>query len=81
MSKSQFNKSLGLFIKSKRLGLNMSQSDLAAKLGNNAQNVSRLERGEVTPTLYWFFNLAEAFEQSPNSLFNEMEKAISKGKK
>lgn len=81
MDKSQFNISLGSFIREKRLALNMSQSDLAAKLDNNFQNVSRLERGEVSPTLYWFFKLAVAFEVDPNLLILEFEKFLSKKKK
>jgi len=81
MDKSQFNIDLGAFVKDKRKELKLSQSDLAAKVGNNAQNISRLERGEVSPTLFWFFKLAEAFEQDPNSLILELEKRISKKKK
>ncbi|MBS1638849.1 MAG: helix-turn-helix transcriptional regulator [Bacteroidetes bacterium] len=80
MNKSQFNKTLGAFIKNKRQELNMSQSNLAAKLENNFQNISRLERGEVSPTLYWFFKLAEAFEQEPNALITEFEKYSIKKK-
>ena len=81
MNKSQFNKNLGAFIKEKRQALNMSQSDLAAELENNFQNISRLERGEVSPTLYWFFKLAEAFEQEPSTLIIEYEKYLLKKKK
>lgn len=58
----------------------MSQSDLAGELENNFQNVSRLERGEVSPTLYWLFKLAAAFEQDPSALVAEFEKHISKKK-
>jgi len=58
----------------------MSQSDLAAKLENNFQNISRLERGEIAPTLYWFFHLAEAFEQAPCVLIAEFEKYLSEQK-
>ena len=59
----------------------MSQSDLAAKLENNAQNISRIERGEISPTLYWFSRLAEIFEQDLSSLILEFEKHVSKNKK
>jgi transcriptional regulator with XRE-family HTH domain len=77
MNKSQFNKNLGTFIKNKRRLQNLSQSDLAAKLENNFQNISRMERGEITPTLYWFFRLAEAFEQTPGALIAEFEEYLS----
>lgn len=51
----------GAFAKAKREELGLSQSQLAARLGNNYQNISRLERGEISPTLYWCSLLAEAY--------------------
>lgn len=80
MDKSQFNKDFGKFVKTKRMELQMSQSDLANKLENNFQNISRLERGEVSPTLFWFFRLAAAFEQEPGSLILEFQKFSSANK-
>ncbi|ANI88014.1 hypothetical protein A9P82_00965 [Arachidicoccus ginsenosidimutans] len=80
MNKTLFNKHLGFFIKSKRQQLQMSQSDLAAKLENNFQNISRLERGEISPTLFWLFKLAEAFEEEPSELIAEFEKYVAKQK-
>jgi transcriptional regulator with XRE-family HTH domain len=81
MDKSQFNIQLGVFVKEKRKEFNMSQSDLAGKMDNNFQNISRLERGEVSPTLFWFFKLADAFEMDTSSLIMEFEKFIAKKKK
>jgi ribosome-binding protein aMBF1 (putative translation factor) len=57
-----FKIKLGEFIRKKRIENGWSQSDLAAKVGNNYQNISRLERGEISPTLEWCYKLAEAFE-------------------
>jgi transcriptional regulator with XRE-family HTH domain len=74
MDKSRFNNHLGKFLQKKRKELQMSQSDLAAKLGNNSQNISRIERGEISPTLYWFSKLAEVFEQDLSTLILEFEK-------
>jgi len=62
MEKTEFNKKLGLYIKKKRLQNKWSQAMLADKLGNNYQNISRIERGELSPTLFWCSKLAEAFE-------------------
>ena len=62
MEKTEFNKKLGLYIKKKRLQNKWSQAILADKLGNNYQNISRIERGELSPTLFWCSKLAEAFE-------------------
>jgi len=37
-----------------------SQAKLADEVDNNYQNISRLERGEITPTLFWCYKLAKA---------------------
>lgn len=66
-----FDKHFGLFVKKKRLELDLSQADLAAMIGNNYQNISRLERGEISPTLYWCYKLAEAFEMDLADLIKE----------
>lgn len=79
MDKGHFNRCLGTFVKQKRIKLKMSQSELAARLENNFQNVSRLERGEVSPTLFWFFKLAHAFQQEPTALLNEFENYLLEG--
>ncbi|HRD58796.1 MAG TPA: helix-turn-helix transcriptional regulator [Ferruginibacter sp.] len=78
MDKEDFNRNLGSFIREKRIKLNMSQSDLASKLENNFQNISRLERGKVSPTLYWIFRLSEAFELEVSQLVIEFDKYIKK---
>jgi transcriptional regulator with XRE-family HTH domain len=63
MSKpADFKILLGDFVRRKRTEKGWSQSDLAAKIGNNYQNISRLERGETSPTLEWCYRLAAAFD-------------------
>lgn len=76
VDKSKFNKKFGLFVAKKRINLGLTQSDLASMLGNNAQNISRLERGEVSPTLFWLKNLSEAFDISLTQLVEEFESSI-----
>ncbi len=71
MDKTEFNIKFGTFVKNKRIELGLSQSQLAARVGNNYQNISRLERGEISPTLYWCSLLAEAFELELDSLIQE----------
>lgn len=66
-----FDKHFGTYVKNKRLELKWSQADLASKVGNNYQNISRLERGEISPTLFWCFKLAEAFEMDMSDLIKE----------
>ena len=73
MEKQRYNILFGEFVKFKRAQKNMSQSDLADLMGNNFQNISRLERGLITPTLFWVQNLSEAFELKLSDLIIEFE--------
>jgi putative transcriptional regulator len=71
MEKEEFNRKLGAYIKKKRLKNKWSQEMLADKMGNNYQNISRIERGELNPTLFWCSKLAEAFEMDLHSFIKE----------
>jgi len=62
---------VSFYVKSKRLEFKWSQADLATKIGNNYQNISRLERGEISPTLFWCYKLADAFEINLADLIKE----------
>jgi transcriptional regulator with XRE-family HTH domain len=62
MDKSEFNKKIGQYLKKKRLEKKWTQAELAGKVGIDFQNISRIERGTISPTLYWFNNIAEALE-------------------
>jgi DNA-binding XRE family transcriptional regulator len=73
VDKNKFNKKFGLFVAKKRIELGLTQSALASILGNNAQNISRLERGEVSPTLFWVKDLAKAFNMSLTQVIAEFE--------
>jgi ribosome-binding protein aMBF1 (putative translation factor) len=57
-----FDKQFGNFVRLQRQKKGWSQPELASKVGNNFQNISRLERGMTTPTLFWCYKLAEAFD-------------------
>ncbi len=71
MDKTEFNIKFGAFVKAKRENLGLSQSKLASRIGNNYQNISRLERGGVSPTLYWCSLLADALEIELGEMINE----------
>ncbi len=72
--KEVFNKKFGQFVKQMRVNRNWKQVELADLLNNNFQNISRLERGEITPTLYWSNKLAKAFSLSLSELIISFEK-------
>jgi transcriptional regulator with XRE-family HTH domain len=67
----QFDKHFGEYVKKKRKSKGWTQPELASRMDNNFQNVSSLERGEITPTLFWFYRLAEAFEIEPEDMMKE----------
>ncbi|MCE9539113.1 MAG: helix-turn-helix transcriptional regulator [Bacteroidetes bacterium] len=66
-----FDKQFGLYVKQKRIEKGWSQIELASRVENNFQNISRLERGEVTPTLFWCYKLANAFEMDLSEIIKE----------
>ncbi|MDE2590619.1 MAG: helix-turn-helix transcriptional regulator [Patescibacteria group bacterium] len=67
----QFDKQFGAFVKKKRLEKGLSQKDLASAINNDFQNISRLERGNVTPTIFWCYRLADAFEMDMQDFIKE----------
>jgi transcriptional regulator with XRE-family HTH domain len=62
MEKSAFNKILGSYIRKIRIDKGFTQQQLADKLGLDFQYISRIERGLISPTLYWISDLAKALD-------------------
>ena len=73
-NKDEFNKNFGLFVKQLRVERNWKQTHLADLMDNNFQNISRLERGEVSSTLYWCSKLAKAFSMTLSELMTNFER-------
>jgi transcriptional regulator with XRE-family HTH domain len=70
MDKSQFNRAFGTYLKSIRLQKNLTQVDLASLMAVNPQNISAIERGEVTPSIYWIYNLSKCLEMTFNEFLS-----------
>jgi putative transcriptional regulator len=68
----QFDKQFGLYVRRKREELGWTQDELASRVGNNKQNISRLEQGEITPTIFWCYKLAATFEKSMKEMVEEL---------
>lgn len=68
----QFDKQFGLYLRKKREEKGWTQPELASRVENNFQNISRMERGEITPTLFWCYKLALAFEMDLPDLLKEL---------
>ena len=62
MEKKAFNKIFGEFVREKRTRLKLSQSNLGDRMGLDYQYISRVERGLISPTLFWIIGLSNAFE-------------------
>ncbi len=75
-----FDKFFGEYVKRKRTEKGWSQIELATRCENNYQNISRLERGEITPTLFWCYKLAEVFEMDLSEIIKELGYPLKKGK-
>lgn len=72
--KEQFKIIFGEFIKEKRKQNHLKQTELADLMGNNFQNISSLERGEINPTLYWTTQLAHSFNQKLSDFIIDFER-------
>ncbi len=68
----QFDTQFGLYVKKKREERGWTQPELASRVENNFQNISRMERGEITPTLFWCYKLAQAFEMELPEMLKEL---------
>jgi transcriptional regulator with XRE-family HTH domain len=73
MEKAEFSLLFGAYIKKLRQEKKWTQPELADKLGNNFQNVSAIERGEFTITIFTAQKIADAFDISLSSLFQGFE--------
>lgn len=80
MDKLEFNKLLGEYVRNKRTLLKLSQPQLADRVGLDYQYISRVERGLISPTLYWITTLASAFEMQPQDFVKEMLEHIQSNK-
>jgi transcriptional regulator with XRE-family HTH domain len=62
MEKAAFNKLFGEFVREKRIMLKLSQAQLGDKMTLDYQYISRVERGLISPTLYWIVGLSNAMD-------------------
>lgn len=74
----QFDKQFGEYVRKKRTEKGWTQPDLASRMDNNFQNISALERGETTPTIFWCYKLAQAFEMNMLDLIKELDFKVKK---
>jgi transcriptional regulator with XRE-family HTH domain len=78
MEKATFNKLFGEFVRNKRMMMELSQAQLGDKMALDYQYISRIERGLISPTLYWITRLAESLEYNPLDFSSELLSFIYK---
>ena len=71
-SNRQFDKIFGEYVRKTREARGWSQTELAGRMDNNFQNISRIERGEITPTIFWCYKLAHVFEMDVLRMIEEV---------
>lgn len=76
----QFDKTFGLYVKRKRESFGWTQAELAGRMDNNFQNISRIERGQITPTLFWCSRLAHVFGMNFSEMIAEINHPENKRK-
>lgn len=76
MDKSEFNKRLGLLIRKKRIENGLTQLELADLMNLDYQYISRIERGLISPTLFWVTKLSEALHIHSSDFIHEFEETI-----
>jgi transcriptional regulator with XRE-family HTH domain len=74
MEKNDFNKKLGAFIRKIRTEKSITQQELADKMNLDFQYISRIERGLISPTLFWLVNLIEALDCSEVDFFDNFKR-------
>ncbi len=60
-----------LRLKAARAGLDMSQDDLAKKVGVSRQTISAVEKGDYNPTINLCINICKALGKTLDELFWE----------
>lgn len=81
MEKDEFNLIFGEFVRHKRKSNSWTQNDLAERINNDFQNVSRLERGDINPSFYWISILAKGFETTLGELMTEFDQFVKQKSK
>jgi len=61
-------------VKELRARFNLTQGDLADKVGVTRQTIVSLEKGSYTPSLLLAMNIAEVFEMQIEKIFSKEEK-------
>ena len=65
-------RALGAVVTRLRINSGLSQARLAENLGYSVSYISKLERGEMNPTLRTLFDVADALGVSPDNIVRDV---------
>jgi transcriptional regulator with XRE-family HTH domain len=71
---------LGATVTELRIRRGVSQAALADKLGYSISYISKLERGQMNPTLRTLFDLADSFGIEPDALVKTMKRSFDRAR-
>jgi transcriptional regulator with XRE-family HTH domain len=71
-------RALGAAVTALRIKKGVSQAALAGKLGYSSSYVSKLERGQMNPTLRTLLDLADSLEVEPDVLVRTIKRSFEK---
>jgi transcriptional regulator with XRE-family HTH domain len=71
---------LGATVTELRIRRGVSQAALADKLGYSVSYISKLERGQMNPTLRTLFDLADSFGIEPDVLVKTMKRSFERAR-
>ena len=69
-AKEDFLKKLGLRIAELRADLKLTQNELGLRCDKDKQNINRLEKGKINPSIYYLKQISEALEVSLGELLD-----------
>jgi len=73
-------KALGATVTELRIKKGVSQAALADKLGYSVSYISKLERGQMNPTLRTLFDLADSLGIEPDLLVRAMKRSFNRAR-
>lgn len=72
MTKAELLKKLGTRIREIREAGNMTQANLAHRIGKDQQSVQRLEAGNINPSFYYLNEIAEGLNVKLDALITNL---------
>ncbi len=78
--KEIIQKQFGLHVKNIRQEKGLTQIDVSSRMNKDQQSLQRVESGNVSPSLYYLYELAEGLEIEVKELF-DFQISVPKKKK